>query len=154
MAHYDCYCYLPLYVFCGHHPLAAKLRAWRRLTVRWRRWHASLPRSASAGRRYATESPPGLPRTRLSVLANRYAQLGARVSKGSLSVKQPISGNELWVASSRTHEPPRPFASDRGAQMTRQAVNTLMRRCRRPHAAPFLRFLSGRYARLSRPFEG
>jgi hypothetical protein len=23
---YDCYCYLPLYVFCGHHLLAAKLR--------------------------------------------------------------------------------------------------------------------------------
>lgn len=24
--YYDCYCYLPLYVFCGRHPLAAKLR--------------------------------------------------------------------------------------------------------------------------------
>jgi hypothetical protein len=24
--HYDCYCYLPLYVFCGRHLLAAKLR--------------------------------------------------------------------------------------------------------------------------------
>jgi len=24
--YYDCYCYLPLYVFCGHHLLAAKLR--------------------------------------------------------------------------------------------------------------------------------
>jgi hypothetical protein len=25
--HYDCYCYLPLYVFCGRHLLAAKLRS-------------------------------------------------------------------------------------------------------------------------------
>jgi hypothetical protein len=25
-AHYDCYCYLPLYVFCGRHLLVAKLR--------------------------------------------------------------------------------------------------------------------------------
>ena len=25
-AYYDCYCYLPLYVFCGRHLLAAKLR--------------------------------------------------------------------------------------------------------------------------------
>ena len=24
--HYDCYCYLPLYIFCGRHLLAAKLR--------------------------------------------------------------------------------------------------------------------------------
>ena len=24
--YYDCYCYLPLYIFCGRHPLAAKLR--------------------------------------------------------------------------------------------------------------------------------
>src|SRR6202044_4071629 len=24
--YYDCYCYLPLYIFCGHHLLAAKLR--------------------------------------------------------------------------------------------------------------------------------
>ena len=24
--HYDCYCYLPLYVFCGRHLLVAKLR--------------------------------------------------------------------------------------------------------------------------------
>ena len=24
--HYDCYCYLPLYVFCGRHLLSAKLR--------------------------------------------------------------------------------------------------------------------------------
>jgi hypothetical protein len=26
VGHYDCYCYLPLYVFCGRHLLAAKLR--------------------------------------------------------------------------------------------------------------------------------
>ena len=25
-SYYDCYCYLPLYIFCGRHPLAAKLR--------------------------------------------------------------------------------------------------------------------------------
>jgi len=25
-AYYDCYCYLPLYIFCGRHLLAAKLR--------------------------------------------------------------------------------------------------------------------------------
>ena len=25
--YYDCYCYLPLYIFCGRHPLAAKLRS-------------------------------------------------------------------------------------------------------------------------------
>src|ERR1700740_1413080 len=25
--YYDCYCYLPLYVFCGRHLLAAKLRS-------------------------------------------------------------------------------------------------------------------------------
>ena len=24
--YYDCYCYLPLYIFCGDHVLAAKLR--------------------------------------------------------------------------------------------------------------------------------
>jgi hypothetical protein len=27
--YYDCYCYLPLYVFCGRHLLAAKLRSAR-----------------------------------------------------------------------------------------------------------------------------
>ena len=26
-AYYDCYCYLPLYVFCGRHLLVAKLRS-------------------------------------------------------------------------------------------------------------------------------
>ena len=26
--YYDCYCYLPLYIFCGPHLLAAKLRRW------------------------------------------------------------------------------------------------------------------------------
>ena len=25
--YYDCYCYLPLYIFCGRHLLAAKLRS-------------------------------------------------------------------------------------------------------------------------------
>ena len=51
--YYDCYCYLPLYVFCGRHLLAAKLRPveHRRLApARSRRSRASSPRSASAGR--------------------------------------------------------------------------------------------------------
>ena len=51
--YYDCYCYLPLYVFCGRHLLAAKLRRaeHRRLGRRAsRRWRASSARSAPAGR--------------------------------------------------------------------------------------------------------
>src|SRR3982074_1146939 len=37
--YYDCYCYLPLYVFCGRHLLAAKRgpRAWTLRPGRWRR---------------------------------------------------------------------------------------------------------------------
>jgi hypothetical protein len=52
---YDCYCYLPLYVFCGRHLLAAKLRprAWMRRRARWRRWRGSLRRFAGVGRGYA-----------------------------------------------------------------------------------------------------
>src|SRR5438045_4485541 len=51
--YYDTYCYLPLYVFCGRHLLAAKLR---RLTLTpvpavWRRWRGSSPASACAGPR-------------------------------------------------------------------------------------------------------
>ena len=50
--YYDCYCYLPLYIFCGRHLLAAKLR--RRTSMarlgRWRRLPASWGRSARAGR--------------------------------------------------------------------------------------------------------
>jgi hypothetical protein len=53
--HYDCYRYLPLYVFCGRHLLAAKLR--RRTSTarraRWRRWRGSLPASAAAGHGHA-----------------------------------------------------------------------------------------------------
>ena len=50
--YYDCYCYLPLYVFCGRHLLATKLR---RANIdagpaRWRRWRASSPRFAAVGR--------------------------------------------------------------------------------------------------------
>ena len=50
--YYDCYCYLPLYVFCGRHLLAAKLRrsnidASAGAVTRSR---ASSPRSGRAGR--------------------------------------------------------------------------------------------------------
>jgi hypothetical protein len=34
-AYYDCYCYLPLYVFCGRHLLAAKLRPSRPELTNW-----------------------------------------------------------------------------------------------------------------------
>jgi Transposase DDE domain group 1 len=50
--YYDCYCYLPLYVFCGRDLLAAKLCGARTSTLRparWRRWRASLPRFAAVG---------------------------------------------------------------------------------------------------------
>ena len=52
--YYDCYCYLPLYVFCGRHLLAAKLRRLehRRLGRRGRGGGADRrARSAAAGRR-------------------------------------------------------------------------------------------------------
>jgi Transposase DDE domain group 1 len=50
--YYDCYCYLPLYIFCGRHLLAAKLR---RSNIdasagQSPRWRGSSPRSAYAGR--------------------------------------------------------------------------------------------------------
>ena len=49
--YYDCHCYLPLYIFCGRHLLAAKLRRSNidASAVRSRRWRASSPRFASAG---------------------------------------------------------------------------------------------------------
>ena len=50
--YYDCYCYLPLYVFCGRDLLAAKLRR-ANMTLqpaRWRRWRASFPGYAAGGR--------------------------------------------------------------------------------------------------------
>lgn len=63
--YYDCYCYLPLYVFCGRHLLAAKLR---RSNIdasagRLPRWRASSLRSAHAGRGCASycELIRGLP---------------------------------------------------------------------------------------------
>src|ERR1700704_5931357 len=58
--YYDCYCYLPLYVFCGRHLLDARLgaRAWMRRTARWRSWRASLPKSVCAGRRCASWCAP------------------------------------------------------------------------------------------------
>ena len=50
--YYDCYCYLPLYIFCGRHLLAAKLRRSNidAAPARWRRSPASWRRSAAAGR--------------------------------------------------------------------------------------------------------
>ena len=50
--YYDCYCYLPLYVFCDRHLLCAKLRRPTSTAApeRSRRSRASLHRSAPAGR--------------------------------------------------------------------------------------------------------
>jgi Transposase DDE domain group 1 len=63
--YYDCYCYLPLYIFCGSHLLAAKLR---RANIdasagASRRPRASSRRSAPAGPRSALCCAPirGLP---------------------------------------------------------------------------------------------
>ena len=63
--YYDCYCYLPLYIFCGSHLLAASCGA-PTLTPppgRWRRARASSRRSAPAGPRLALCCAPirGLP---------------------------------------------------------------------------------------------
>jgi len=44
--YYDCYCYLPLYVFCGRHLLAAKLR------------RSNIDDAAGAGGRDRTPFPP------------------------------------------------------------------------------------------------
>ena len=54
--YYDCYCYLPLYVFCGRHLLAAKLvrPTSMRVPAASRRLHGSSPRSASTGPRCAS----------------------------------------------------------------------------------------------------
>jgi hypothetical protein len=50
--YYDCYCYLPLYIFCGRHLLAAKLRRSNiDASAEWRRSPGSLRRSGIAGRR-------------------------------------------------------------------------------------------------------
>lgn len=58
--YYDCYCYLPLYIFCGRHLLAAKLRRSNidAAAGRWRKWRASSPRSAPAGRGCASCCAP------------------------------------------------------------------------------------------------
>ena len=51
--YYDCYCYLPLYIFCGRHLLAAKLRR-SNIDARpapWMRSSASSARSVRGGRR-------------------------------------------------------------------------------------------------------
>src|SRR5262249_51526311 len=50
--YYDCYCYLPLYVFCGRHLLVAKLRGARRSRrqpARSRRSRAWWRTSAAGG---------------------------------------------------------------------------------------------------------
>jgi Transposase DDE domain group 1 len=53
--YYDNYCYLPLYVFCGRHLLASKLRPANinGTPAAPRRWRGSSPTSAPAGRRCA-----------------------------------------------------------------------------------------------------
>ena len=60
--YYDCYCYLPLYVFCGRHLLAAKLR------------RASVDAAAGAveevARIVAPDSPP-LAAVRILLRADR-----------------------------------------------------------------------------------
>jgi len=58
--YYDCYCYLPLYVFCGRHLLAAKLRPSNLDAAqgRSRRSPASLAGSARAGPRPASCCAP------------------------------------------------------------------------------------------------
>jgi Transposase DDE domain group 1 len=55
--YYDCYCYLPLYVFCGRAICwspSCGVRAWMRRTARSRRWRAWSPAFAPAGRRRAS----------------------------------------------------------------------------------------------------
>jgi type 1 fimbriae regulatory protein FimB len=81
--------------------------------------------------------------------------------KGSLSVEQPVPGDELRAIkrylATRQDNLPWLFLSERQAQLTRQAVNYIVRLAlaasrregqARPglaaHAAPFLRLLSGR----------
>jgi hypothetical protein len=51
--YYDCYCYLPLYIFCGRHLLAAKLRR-----ERTRRSNGSSRKSAAVGRERASCCAP------------------------------------------------------------------------------------------------
>src|SRR5262245_22069474 len=77
--------------------------------------------------------------------------------KGSLSVEQPVPGDELRAIkrylATREDNLPWLFLSERQTQLTRQAVNYIIRLARRegqarprlaPHAAPLLRLLSGR----------
>ena len=49
--YYDCYCYLPLYIFCGRHLLAAKLR---------RVEHRRRGRRGGGGRAHRRADPPPL----------------------------------------------------------------------------------------------
>ena len=53
--YYDCYCYLPLYVFCGRHLLAAKLRRSNIGAVRARGRGRSAPTGCSRNRLGASE---------------------------------------------------------------------------------------------------
>ena len=50
--YYDCYCYLPLYIFCGRHLLAARLRVPTSMPPpgRSRKWPGSSPSCGRAGR--------------------------------------------------------------------------------------------------------
>ena len=83
--YYDCYCYLPLYVFCGRDLLAAKSRA-RTSTLRparWKRWRASLPdspplavcaHSAARGLRLRARGADGLVRGQRGALSVRVGE--------------------------------------------------------------------------------
>jgi hypothetical protein len=57
---YDCYCYLPLYVFCGRHLLDAKLRRASRDAADGAAETVAptLPRFAAAGPRCASSCAP------------------------------------------------------------------------------------------------
>ena len=64
--YYDCYCYLPLYIFCGIcSPPNCAAPISRPVPVRASRWRRSSPGSAPAGRRCASCCGPmsGLPAT-------------------------------------------------------------------------------------------
>jgi hypothetical protein len=60
--YYDCYCYLPLYVFCGRHLLAAKLRPSNidASAGSVEDWRASSRRFAGVGRERASCCAPTL----------------------------------------------------------------------------------------------
>lgn len=73
-----------------------------------------------------------LTETRLSDVSLGDAHLWVRRSKGSLSTMQPMEGDELRAVKAylrgRNLRLPWLFLSERGGQLTRQAVNYLVRR--------------------------